>query len=132
MGSASNNIMGRVLVVVSDRAEAERLVQALGRRGMHPIVTSHPEEALESCKESPPDLVIVDDSLPSMSGARFLAELLRVSWAVSSILVCGEDEEAVHEKTEGLGILGSIKDYGDEDGLSRLLERYRSIRQATA
>ncbi len=132
MGSMSDNILGRVLVVVSDRAEAEGLLEGLDRRGMNPIVMTHPDEALQSCKESPPDLVIVDDSLPSMSGARFLAELLRVSWAVSSILVCGEDEETVHEKTEGLGILGSIKDYGDEDGLSRLLERYRSIRQATA
>ena len=76
---------------------------------------------------NPPDLVIVEDRLTGMTGIHFLAELLKVSWTTSTILISDEEEEALHDQTEGLGILGAIRTVDDVESLDRLLDRFLEI-----
>jgi len=77
--------------------------------------------ALAICRDRPPALAIVDADLASMPAIEFLRALVKISWTSPGILITSDDEEAVHEKTEGLGILGHISDYHDRDGLKKLL-----------
>jgi hypothetical protein len=53
--------------------------------------------------------------------------LLKVSWTTSTILIADEEEEAIHDQTEGLGILGSIRTVNDMETLDRLLDRFLEI-----
>jgi hypothetical protein len=62
-----------------------------------------------------------------MTGIRFLAELLKVSWTTSAILISDEEEEALHDQTEGLGILGAIRAADDVETLDRLIDRFLQI-----
>jgi hypothetical protein len=69
--------------------------------------------------------VVLEDILDSMTGVRFLQQLLAISWTTASILISDEPEDTLHEKTEGLGILGRIRDYGDIIGLKMLFRTFR-------
>jgi hypothetical protein len=62
-----------------------------------------------------------------MTGIHFLAELLKVSWTTSAILISDEEEEALHDRTEGLGILGAIRTVDDVKSLDRLLDKFREM-----
>jgi DNA-binding response OmpR family regulator len=118
----------RAVVVVNDSAHARPILEILSRKGFSGIVESDPQKALEACKISPPDLVIVEDRLTGTTGTRFLSELVRVSWSTSTVLMTDEEEEVVHQKTEGLGILGTISSYQDSIKLESLLRRFAEMR----
>jgi DNA-binding response OmpR family regulator len=111
------------VVLVNDPGQVRPALDALSRKGFSTLVRSDPAELLESCKVSAPDLIIVEDRLPGMSGIQFLAALLKIAWTTATVLVIDEEEESVHEKTEGLGILGSMRDLGDTGRLEQLLDK---------
>lgn len=117
----------RVALIVRQPGRAFNLLATLARQGMAATLQSDPIEALRECRLNPPHLVIVEDDLGSMSGVRFLSELLKLSWTTSTILIANESEEAVHERTEGLGILGRIRDYDDTATLHSLIEKFFSL-----
>jgi DNA-binding response OmpR family regulator len=117
----------RAAIVVNDASLAGPIIESLSRKGFARIVQSDPHAVLETCCVNPPDLVIVEDRLRDMTGIHFLAELLKVSWTSSTILITDEEEESVHDQTEGLGILGSIRTVDDVESLDRLLDRFLQI-----
>jgi hypothetical protein len=114
----------QAIILVNEPTGAHGIVDILAQRGISATVGTDPEEVLGLCITKNTHLVVVEDTLSSMSGPRFLAELLRVSWTTSSILIWDEDEEIVHEKTEGLGILGSIRSVQDTEGLEKLIDKF--------
>jgi DNA-binding response OmpR family regulator len=126
MGSPLQDRTDRVMVVIADPSDAGMVAEMVEKQGIIPLVVTDPEKALEECTSAPPDIVIVDDDLRYMTGKQFLARLLRISWTTGSILITDDEEHIVHEKTEGLGILGRIRSYTDEEELAGLLRRYRS------
>lgn len=115
------------LVLVADSAAAVEIVAVCKAHGMETKVRTDAAGALEICRDRPPDLAIVDADLESMPGIEFLRDLLKISWTTAGILITSDDEETVHEKTEGLGILGHISDYRDRDGLEKLLRVHRDL-----
>jgi len=119
----------RAVVVVNQAHQVRPILKSLSRKGFSTIFQSDPQKALEACKIHPPDLVIVEDCLKGMTGTRFLSELVRVCWSTSTILVTDEEEEIVHQRTEGLGIIGHIRNYEDTARLERLLDRLLEMRR---
>lgn len=111
------------LIVSNDLRLHADLQKMLGERGISTSFKT-PEKALEECRQKPPSLAIIESGSSSSSAARIAAELLEISWTISTILVSDEDEEVLHEKTEGLGILGSIKSFDDSEALNNLLEAF--------
>jgi len=91
-----------------------------------------PRLALEACRDDPPDLAVVQWDLGAMSGVEFITELLKISWTTATVLITDKDEETVHDKAEGLGILGRVTDFRDIVGLGRLLDTYRSLKNEPA
>jgi DNA-binding response OmpR family regulator len=126
MGMQLQDKPDRVMVVVTETSNARSVAEILQKRETVPVIVTDPEKALEECRTSPPDIVVVDDNLGYTTGKQFLARLLRISWTTASILISADEEERVHENTEGLGILGSIRSYTDEEALTVLLQRYHS------
>ena len=127
MKKASKEMRLRALVVVDGSDQVSRLMESLSKRSIFATVITAPAEALYECRENPPHLAIVGSFLATMTGVRFLAELLKVSWTTSTILISDEEEEALHDQTEGLGILGAIRAADDVESLDGLLDRFFEI-----
>lgn len=121
----------RTVIVVNDPDQAGPILECLARKGFSGIVESDPEKALEGCRINPPALVIAEDRLQGITGTRFLSELVRISWKTSTVLVVNEEEEVVHQRTEGLGILGHIRDCEDTASMEKLLDKMLEIRRLT-
>jgi DNA-binding response OmpR family regulator len=117
----------RAIVVVDGRVPVSRLTETLSKRDISASVKTDPHKALDECRRETPHLVIVGSVLATTTGVHFLAELLKVSWTTSTILIADEEQEAILDQTEGLGILGSIKTFDDVESLERLLDRFLQI-----
>lgn len=117
----------KVVVVVTDSDAAATMGNYLVGKGYAVEIQSDPDKALARCKANAPDLVVVDDHLPGMEGLQLVAELLRFSWTTSAILVSQLDEESVHERAEGLGILGHVTNHSDLGGLDTLLRKFERL-----
>jgi PleD family two-component response regulator len=117
----------KALVVINEPGQVEVIRQSLSDRGIDTTVLTDPEEALGICREVPPDLAIVQDPLSSMSGTVFLNHLVRISWATGTILIADADEDHVHDRAEGLGILGHMRSATDRDALERLLDKFAGM-----
>ncbi len=119
--------MLRAVVIVSDVSGARPILESLSRKGVAGIIESDPQAVLDAGRANPPDLLIVEHRLNGMTGSRFLSEFLTIAWTTSAILICDEDEETVHQRTEGLGILGHIRSVRDMDGLDKLLDSFLHV-----
>lgn len=68
------------------RKVASKIIEGMGHI---PIETTTAEEALERCKSSMPDIVLLDWHLPTMSALEFVASLKNIRAEVSpQILYC--------------------------------------------
>lgn len=108
-------------------AQAESL---LSTRGIETLRTNSLEQCIEQVRNSSPDLLIVEDDTVHNSGIRAIREALKISWTISSILVSSLDEAQIHDRAEGLGILGSLSSLEDSEGLKALLDSFDRIRSA--
>ena len=117
----------RALVLVKEPDSAALLIQRLTEAGFIVDASSDPIQSLEKCRQNKPDLAVVDEDLLTMSGIHFILDLLKVSWTTATIIVSKRVDEAIHEATEGLGILGHIKDYEDLASLERLVKKFEEI-----
>jgi DNA-binding NarL/FixJ family response regulator len=115
----------RAIIAVDERVS--KLIETLSKQSISATVITNADEALDECLMNPPHLAIVGSSLGNMTGIRFLAELLKISWETATILISDEEEEALHQQTEGLGILGAIRTVHDTENLERLLDKFLQI-----
>lgn len=114
------------LIVVDNPERVSGTVHELSARGISFEIVP-PGEALEKANTSAPDLAIVSEHLANTTGPRVIQQLLERSWRISTILVSDKDEETLHEETEGLGILGSIKSFDDKMRLNTLLDTFFQV-----
>ena len=128
MPDADDNHRPKAIFVVRNPSNTAMMETYCIDNGIDTYTLSDPLSALEACNENPPDLAIVQWDLNAMSGVEFLTELLKISWTTATILVTDLDEETVHEKAEGLGILGRITDFEDITGLRGLLDSHKSMK----
>jgi DNA-binding NarL/FixJ family response regulator len=116
-----------IAFIIADRPEeVSGILHELSARGISGQIFT-PDEALEKASTSAPDLAIVSEHLANTTGPRVIQQLLERSWQISTILVSDKDEEILHDETEGLGILGSIKSFDDKLQLNRLLDTFSQI-----
>ncbi len=117
----------KALVLLKEPSSAASLIQVLIEAGFTVDASSDPIQSLEECRRNKPDLAVIDEDLLTMSGIHFIFDLLKVSWTTATIIVSKRVDEAIHEATEGLGILGHIKDYEDLESLERLVKKFEEI-----
>ena len=77
----------KALVLVKEPGSAASLIQRLTEAGFIVDASSDPIQSLEECRRNKPDLAVVDEDLPTMSGIHFIFDLLKVSWTTATIIV---------------------------------------------
>lgn len=82
-----------VLVVEDDPDLQWRLARMLTVRGNRVVGTSSAEGALELIKQWPVDLVLIDDTLPGMSGVELAQTIARDHPETPVVLMSSDDED---------------------------------------
>ncbi|MGC8658608.1 MAG: hypothetical protein ACP5U1_05990 [Desulfomonilaceae bacterium] len=117
----------RACIALNSRSKPSEIIEFLGSFEIAAEIFESHEEALVKQKEDPFDLLIVHDDPSTGQGLKLIEEFLKTNWMTSAILVCDQDESAVHDRAEGLGILGHIRNIKDLEGLNELLTKFKQI-----
>lgn len=121
--------LSEAILIVNDPANTQAARSLCQDRNFEIVTETDPDKALELCRNKPPDLVIVEDPVAGKSAKEVISQALKISWTIASIVISEEDEETIHDKMEGLGILGHMTSYDDTETLSELLEKHRNLMQ---
>jgi two-component system, OmpR family, response regulator MprA len=121
---------GQVLLVDDDRALREAVGRALRLEGFDVVLATDGPEALELAVVNPPDIVVLDVAMPTMSGIE-VCRRMRANGARTSVLMLTA-KDGIRDRVAGL-------DAGADDylvkpfSLDELLARVRAgVRRARA
>lgn len=113
--------MGPIMIVEDEPALAELLADVLGTSGYR-VLLSTPSTAVERLASERPALLLIDYTMPGLSGAEVLAEMRdRVPATPPVILITGRDE--VRELAQGIGADGYLRKPFEMDDLLGLVRR---------
>lgn len=115
-----------VLLVEDEQKTAEMLRDALISEGITVKWVENGTLAIESLKESPPDLVILDLKLPGMSGDLVLEKIREIDKFVDVIVYTNYQDPPIMQKLINLGVEGYISKGADAD-LWETVEKVKSI-----
>jgi len=123
----------RILVLDDELLMLKLHAQMLSHLGFSLVTTSqsgHDALATMDAVPEPPDLILLDLSMPAMDGIEFIRRLVDRKFEGRLILVSGEDER-VQRTVEKLAeahqirVLGHLSKPVEEDKLAALLRRWR-------
>ncbi len=115
------------LIFLRDEAGAKIVSAALEKRGIKSLNVGSLAQCIDQMRTSSPDILIVEDATNSNIGIKAIQEALKISWTVSPILISPLDEKQIHDRAEGLGILGFISSPADTEKLNSLVDVFRSL-----
>ncbi len=97
--------MTQVLFVTTDKANLKDLSigMELPEGDIHWASTG--DQALETIKSSPADLVVADETLEDMSGLALIEKLVKINPMINTAAVSSLSKSEYHEASEGLGVL---------------------------
>ncbi len=116
---------GRVVLLVDDEEDLRRLgARLLTRMGHRALVASDGEEALEIFRKEPSsiDCVILDATMPRMSGEETLRAIRRLRPDVPVIVTSGHPTATVRDRFDGLGVTGFLHKPFDVAGFEGTIE----------
>lgn len=120
--------MGYRVLIVDDspvlRIMLQEMLEAMG----HEIVgeAEDGESALVKFRETKPELVTLDVSLPDINGIEVLQKMRRIDPGAKVLMVTGNDQKAIETKALALRALGVLRKPFDESDLRKTLEKYAS------
>jgi CheY-like chemotaxis protein len=89
-----NPTSGRVLVVDDEPHLREMLRDFLGSEGHEVMTTASGAEALEAAPAFQPDVILLDMSMPGISGTEVLSELRRTGLTMPVVVLSGAPQPA--------------------------------------
>lgn len=116
---------GMILLADDDAGLLALGRRMLGRLGLTPLTASDGLEAIEAFREHKDDIVcvILDCSMPRMSGGEALREIRQIKQDVKVILCSGYEEQQVTEELADKGLAGFLhKPYTLQDLKTKLQE----------
>jgi CheY-like chemotaxis protein len=125
--------MTRILVVEDDAAIRGLVSEALRDDGYQVREAANGVEALETVREAPPDLIVLDLMMPVMNGWTFLEEWRRISSRVEVPVVvtsAAHDLPRSADRLRTMGVRNCLAKPFDMEGLLALVERYAPTESA--
>jgi len=106
VGRHSKEAIVIILMVSDNTAPLAPLAAAFEQRpGIEVRFAAGGNAALAFLRQSPTDLVVIDQQLDGASGIAFAKVLVKAHPLVNTAIVGTLDEESFHQATEGLGVL---------------------------
>ncbi|MBI4376247.1 MAG: response regulator [Elusimicrobia bacterium] len=118
--------MGLRVLAVDDDTISRALLRAMLEEGGHSLVAEagNFEDALAAYRESRPDLVTLDLSLPATDGFEILKAILELDRTARVVIVSGNPDRKVREKVAEAGAAGFLSKPFDESEFSSLMARF--------
>lgn len=125
--NVQENKSARACIVMDGTYDASGIISLL--RSFHIVseVFNSSDQALLIQKQEPFDIVIVHDDPSTGQGLKLVEDFLKINWMTSSIVICDQQESVIHDRAEGLGILGHIRKSDDLKSLAQLLTKFKQI-----
>lgn len=117
-------LQGRVLVVDDDEVAGDFMEDLLESWGLEVRLSKNPIEARNLFSQEPQrfDVVVLDQTMPRMTGLELAGHLRAIRSDLPVILYTGYSENLSEEQTKSAGIRALIKKPVDTDKLHRLIE----------
>ncbi|MDD3474053.1 MAG: hypothetical protein PHS86_14830 [Syntrophaceae bacterium] len=128
MSSDNSNKNITALLFSTETKDIQKLSDVFSTRGIELTVVDSAADCLQKCMIFIPDLLIVEDDPGTDVGIKIVRDVLKISWTVSSILISPLEDNEIHDRAEGLGILGSISALDDFEKLNYLLDTFEKFR----
>ena len=122
----------RILLVDDDRDFVEMLTDLMETSGYEVLTAISGEEGIEKCKESSPDLILLDIMLPQIDGLDVLYMLRNLynTKAIPIIIVTGKTEMESFFQAKGFGATDYImKPFHPEELLALIAKHLPSENQ---
>ena len=119
--------MIQLLFITTQKARFAGLSASVESRGGNATWADSGHQALETIKQTPADLVVVDEDLGDMRGLAFIHQLVAVNPMINCALVSALSHEDYHEASEGLGILMQLPPEPSADDGKRLMDQLNQI-----
>lgn len=116
-----------ILVATSRLPDLAGFLQGLGSSGKALRHADSGAAALAVAADTPPQLIVLDNSLPDGTPLELAGSLLRINALINVAVVDPRDEAAFHEASEGLGILGRLPLQPDEADGRALVSRLAQV-----
>ncbi|MDY6964441.1 MAG: PAS domain S-box protein [Halobacteriota archaeon] len=124
MNEGSAGVEEKILVVEYNEGLSRLIINTLNRHGFQTDTASNGAEAIAKINESPRTLVLLDYSLPDMTGKHVIEELARTHHNIPFIVVTGNGDENTAVTMMKLGARDYVvKDPGLIDLLPQIVER---------
>lgn len=115
--------MAKILIIDDDGIVRDALKAILGQKG-HTVLTARGGmEGLELLKSASPDLILLNQDLPGMTGSEVLTEIRRVNSGARVIVLTGHPYTQGEAKYRELGISAFLSKGDDSARLLEAVER---------
>jgi hypothetical protein len=125
--NAQKNKSARACIVMDGTYDPSGIIGLLRSSQIVSEVFDSSDQALLIQKQEPFDILIVHDDPLTGQGLKLVEEFLKINWMTSAIVICDEEETVIHDRAEGLGILGHIRKSDDLNSLGKLLTKFKQI-----
>ncbi len=119
--------MARACIVEDETLDISSILNLLASSQIVAEVFSASDRALLRQKQEPFDLLIIHDDPSTGAGLKLAGEFLKINWMTSTIVICDQDESIIHDRAEGLGILGHVRKVDDLNSLAQLLTKFKQL-----
>ena len=119
--------MARACIVEDGTLDISSILNLLASSQIVAEVFSASDRALLRQKQEPFDLLIIHDDPSTGAGLKLAGEFLKINWMTSTIVICDQDESIIHDRAEGLGILGHVRKVDDLNTLAQLLTKFKQL-----
>ncbi len=118
-----------MLVVDNEREIREGLVSCLQGKGFEALPAAGGEEALRRLPEFRPHIVLLDTSMPGLSGVETLRRIKALPIETCVVMLCRRREEKAARKTLALGAADYLCKPVDVASLESLLQTHLLLAQ---
>jgi len=120
--------MIKILLLTSERAMFSKFAAVLNKKDdVELSLVESGQNAIKMLKNTPSDLVVVDENLDDMTGIEFMKKLLQTNPMITCAAVCRLSPEEFHEASEGLGVLMQLPASPGKMDAENLLQRLNDL-----
>jgi len=117
-------LSGRVLVVDDEKAVGEFMRELLESWGLQASAMSSPAGVLERIAREPPDLVILDQTMPGITGMNIAREIAASHPGLPVVLYTGNSDRVEKEELDAAGVRALLQKPVEPDALYELLRTH--------